>query len=503
LISFRPSRPARKFLVDIVAFVFLVSITGLGYFAERSDTIVLLLVFLLAFGASLIAYRLAQTRLLVRQLLVVAVLARVALIPMMPNLSDDIYRFVWDGRLLYQGYDPFAYLPSEIMRGEAAVNALGIDPELYDQLNSPNYYTIYPPVNQAVFALAAWFSPTSVRGNAIIIRLIIVAAELLTLWLLIRLLNIEQGIRNDEFRSRTVTTSSFNIRHSLRFPVHCGRSGIDIHFLRTVQNEQKRPYQPPPRAILLYALNPLVIIELTGNLHFEALMITFVLGSVYLLRKRKIVGSGVALALAVCTKLIPLIFLPLYLRRLGWKRAMLFYAVVGGVTVLLFFPLATPELLAGMHDSVGLYFQKFEFNASVYYLVREVGFYQKGYNIIQSAGRWLAISTFLIIMLYALRERERQLLAAFGWVWLIFLLLSTTVHPWYVTPLLALTAFTPYRYALLWSGLVFFSYVGYRATGFSENLWVTMIEYGAVVGMLVWEVIRWRRRGFVGRRPEE
>ena len=105
----------------------------------------------------------------------------------------------------------------------------------------------------------------------------------------------------------------------------------------------------------------------------------------------------------------------------------------------------------------------------------------------------MAISTFLIIVVYALLERERRLLAAFGWVWLIFLLLSTTVHPWYVTPLLAFTAFTPYRYALLWSGLIFFSYAGYTATGFSENMWITMIEYGAVLGMLVWEVVRRKR----------
>ena len=357
-------------MVAIVAFAFLVSVVGLGYFAERSNTIVLLLMYLSAFGAYLLAYRLAQTPRQTKQLLVVAVIARLLLIPMMPNLSDDIYRFVWDGRLLYQGYDPFAYLPSEIMRGEAAVDALGIDPELYDQLNSPNYYTIYPPVNQAVFALAAWLSPTSVRGSAIIIRLIIIAAELLTLWLLIRLLNTEPYSRrhptsNDECRGKKI--SSFIIQHSL----------FDIHFLQTVQDEKKRPYHPPPRAVLLYALNPLVIIELTGNLHFEALMITFVLGSVYLLRQQKLVLSGVALALAVCTKLVPLIFLPLYLRRLGWKRAMLFYAVVGITTVALFLPLITPELLAGMRDSVGLYFQKFEFNASVYYLVREVGFTRK------------------------------------------------------------------------------------------------------------------------------
>ncbi len=456
----------------------------------RNDTANLLLLYSLAFAAYLLCYRLAQTPQRVKQLLVVAVLVRAVLIPAMPNLSDDIYRFVWDGRLLAQGYDPFAYLPSEIIAGEGNVTALGINQALYDRLNSPDYYTIYPLVNQAVFALAAWASPTSVRGSAIIIRLIIFAAELLTLWLLMRLLNTEPYLRrhptrNNEYgpshgRSEIARISSFSIHHSL----------FNIPFLQTIQGKKKPPYQPPPRTILLYALNPLVIIELTGNLHFEALMITFVLGSVYLLRQQKLILSGVALALAVCTKLVPLIFLPLYLRRLGWQRAALFYAVVGITTVTLFLPLVTPELLVGMRDSVGLYFQKFEFNASVYYLVREVGFYRKGYNIIQSAGPWLAAFTFLGIVLYTLRERERHLLAAFGGVWLIYLLLSTTVHPWYVTPLLAFSVFTPYRYALLWSGLIFFSYVGYTANGFSENLWVTTLEYTAVGGLLVWEVHR-------------
>ena len=472
-------------ILSTFAFTLLAAVIYLSYAVGRDDTFTLLLVYSLAFVAYLGCYRLAQTPRLVRQLLLVAVVARAALIPMMPNLSDDIYRFVWDGRLLYQGYDPFAYLPSEIIQGKGDITARGVDQALFEQLNSPDYYTIYPAVNQAVFALAAWLSPNSVRGSAIVIRLVIFVAELATLWLLIRLLNIEYRARSTEFRSEIKKTSSFNrratpIRHSL----------FNILFRRDHHDKTISPYHPPSRNILLYALNPLVIIELTGNLHFEALMITFVLASVYLLRRQKLVLSGVAMALAVCTKLLPLIFLPLYLRHLPWKKALLFYAVVGVTSAALFFPLITPELIAGMRDSVGLYFQKFEFNASIYYLIREIGYYQKGYNIIQQAGQWLAISTFLGIMLYALTARATCLPAAYAWVWLIFLMLSTTVHPWYVIPLVAYTVFTPYRYAMLWSGLIFFSYAGYSATGFSENLWITFVEYASVLAMLSYELVR-------------
>ena len=395
-------------------------------------------------------------------------LARLVLIPLSPNLSDDIYRFVWDGRLLYQGYDPFAYLPSEVMQGEGDVRAKGIDRQLFEQLNSPNYYTVYPPVNQTVFALAAWISPRSVYGSTLVIRLIIFAAELLTLWLLMQLLKTEQRTPDTEYRGKTKASSPINTRYSL----------FSTLFGRLNRGKVAPSYSPPARNVLLYALNPLVIIELTGNLHFEALMITFVLASVYLWQRQKPLLSGALMALAVCTKLVPLILLPLYLRHANWQKVLLFYGAVAVATVALFFPLVTPELIAGMRDSVELYFQKFEFNASIYYLVREYGYYWKGYNIIEQAGRWLASSTFLGIMLYALVKR-RSLPAGFSGAWLIFLLLSTTVHPWYVVPLLAFTVFTPYRYAVLWSGLAFFSYAGYSATGFSENLWVTAVEYVA------------------------
>ena len=449
----------------VLAFVWLAGILYLAYGVERYETARLLTVYGISFVAYLGLVKIAPSAAF-RWLLGLAVVARLALLPVLPHLSDDIYRFVWDGRLLYQGYDPFAYLPSEIISGAGEVEAHGINQALYQQLNSPDYYTIYPPVNQAVFALAAWVSPTSVWGSTIVIRAILILAALMTLWLMTQLFRQKRStISNDQ-----KITPSFSIYHSV----------LDI----PTQSSSTIPLQN----VLLYALNPLVIIELTGNLHFEALMITFLLGSVYWLR-RNVGLSAVLFGLAVCTKLVPLILLPLYWRRLGWREALLFYGLVALTTAALFFPLITPELVAGMQKSIGLYFQKFEFNASAYYIIREIGFYQKGYNIIAQAGRWLAISTFLGIMLYAAWERNHGLPTAYSGAWLIFLLLSTTVHPWYVTPLLAFTVFTSYRYAVAWSGLIFLTYAGYSITGFAENLWVTGVEYIIVLAILGYETV--------------
>ena len=460
----RVTRYARGISIAL-AFVWILGILYLAYGIERYETVRLLTVYAISFAAYVGLLKLAPAAAF-RWLVSLAVVARLALLPVLPHLSDDLYRFVWDGRLLYQGYDPFAYLPSEIISGAGEVQAQGIDKNLYDQLNSPNYYTIYPPVNQGVFALAAWVSPTSARGSAMVIRALLVLAELMTLWLMTQLLRQKRSPISDDQK----ITSSLNIRHSV----------FDI----PTQSSSTIPLQN----ILLYALNPLVIIELTGNLHFEALMIAFLLGSVYWVR-RNLGLSAVFFGLAVCTKLVPLILLPLYWRWLGWRKALLFYGLVGLTTAVLFFLLVTPELVAGMQKSIGLYFQTFEFNASVYYIIREIGFYRKGYNIIAQAGRWLAISTFLGIMLYAALERNRWLPAAYSGAWLIFLLLSTTVHPWYVTPLLAFAVFTPYRYAVAWSGLIFLTYAGYSAVGFTENLWVTALEYVVVLAILGYEIL--------------
>ena len=78
-------------------------------------------------------------------------LVRVCLIFCFPNLSDDIYRFYWDGKLILAGYNPYGILPTEALN----YNIGGLSKDIFDQLNSPNYYTIYPPINQVYSAFGA------------------------------------------------------------------------------------------------------------------------------------------------------------------------------------------------------------------------------------------------------------------------------------------------------------------------------------------------------------
>lgn len=403
------------------------------YFLRREQSWWLLGSYSLLFAAYIILAWFAKEE-EVKALTYSSLLFRFSLLLALPNLSDDIYRFVWDGRLLAQGINPFTHLPLYY----ADKSVPGLDLSLFAQLNSPEYFTIYPPVAQFTFWLSALIAPNSVWASGVVMRLFNLAAETGTLLLIPTLLKI---------------------------------------------------YGLPEKNALWYALNPLIILELTGNLHHEALMIFFLVASFYLLTKSRLVASAATYGLAVCSKLIPLIFLPLMLQKLGWKRAMMFYTLTGLVTLVCYTPLVSQELIDGMRSSFSLYFQKFEFNASIYYLVREIGFAVRGYNIIQTAGPRLALATFLLILgLTAWGYwKKKPLRESMLWILMVYLALITTLHPWYVSTALILAVFTRYRFPVLWTFLVFFTYLGYHQGVFEENYWITIIEYTGLMAFLIWE----------------
>jgi hypothetical protein len=141
--------------------------------------------------------------------------------------------------LLSSGNHPFAQLPAYYIENNISIQ--GIDEELLKSLNSPEYFTIYPALAQYVFWLAASLAPHSVHGSVLVIKMVIFCAEIGSLFLLRNLIR------------------GFNI---------------------------------PPSRVLLYALNPLVIVELVGNSHLDALMIFFILLAIVFLNSRREAFSG-------------------------------------------------------------------------------------------------------------------------------------------------------------------------------------------------------------------
>jgi alpha-1,6-mannosyltransferase len=415
---------------------------ALGYATPRENFTQLLLLTMLAFGAY--AY-VTNQKLNVWHGIGAGLFFRLLLLFAEPALSDDYFRFVWDGRLLLAGENPYLYLPAYYV-GEGAPALAGITPDLFHQLNSQAYYSVYPPVLQAVFWLAAAFSPDSLMGSVIVMRLVILAAEAGSILLLLRLLH----------------------RMAL-----------------------------PDRYVHLYALNPLVIMELTGNLHMEALLIFFLLLFLYQLHYQRFLVAAVPFGLAIGAKLLPLMFLPFVWRKLGYKRFAAFGAVLLVTLLLLFFPLLSVEVLRNFWQSIDLYFQRFEFNASVYYLLRWLGFRLTGYNQIAVIGPFLSLAILVSVLAMAAVKKlgsVRRLAGYMAAALTVYLFLATTVHPWYITTLVALTAMSHFRYAAVWSCLAIFSYSAYRTSTYTENLWLVMLEYTLVGLWLLVELYLYRQQ---------
>ncbi|MCY2688536.1 polyprenol phosphomannose-dependent alpha 1,6 mannosyltransferase MptB [Salinimicrobium sp. TH3] len=409
-----------------------------AYNLERTDFFKLLTLYGGLFFLSWKFFKMQRYNLKI--LLAAAVIFRLLFLFAVPNLSQDFYRFIWDGRLLLEGINPYLMTPAEYF---AAGNLpfLGAQ-ELYDGMGSlsAGNPTNYPPLNQLFFALAAFLGGKSILGSVIWLRVFIIAADI--------------GI------------------------FYLGRKIL-------------RNLNLPESNIFLYLLNPLIIIELTGNLHFEGVMLFFLLAALYLLQCQKWLFSALFFSCSIAVKLIPLMFLPLLFRRLGWKRALVYYAATGIILLLFFLPFLSGVFAENFFSSINLWFQKFEFNAGFYYVIRWIGYEVEGYNIISYAGPTLAGVVFVSILIMAILERNhkmRGLLTSMMFGMFIYLSLATTVHPWYLATPLVLSVFTRYKFVHVWSLMVVLSYFAYSQAGFQENLWLVAVEYVVVIGMMGYEL---------------
>lgn len=419
-----------------LAAVFL-TFTTLAGSIERTEFPILFTVFSIAFIAYILILRSSPGRKMVFWI-GIALIGRLVLLFFMPNLSDDAYRFVWDGILSSQGLNPYALTPADYL---AQHQFSSIQQELYTSLNSPEYYSVYPPLTQLLFYVTALASEGSVFQMMFLQKLIIVGFEAGTIWLLFRLLR-----------------------------------GIKL----------------PAELTFLYALNPLVIVEITGNLHHEGIVVFFILLTFFLGHKTKWIRSGLAIAVAIAVKLVPLILTPFVMRSAGKPGKFLFVgAILVSVVVLLIAPLWWLEAFGGTGASLDLYFRRFEFNASLYYLVRWIGSALVGYNPIAITGPAMAVlsAAGLLFLFLKYKPDDTGKLAGIcimALTWYLFC--ATTVHPWYIIPLVALAPIGGFRFPIVWSFVVFLSYTAYLTDDFKEVTLLLIIEYLVVFGYVIYEV---------------
>jgi hypothetical protein len=326
-----------------------------------------------------------------RAMLVAAVLFRLVAAVAPPTLSGDVYRYVWDGRVQAHGHHPYRFAPSDPSRAELR------DAD-YLKINHPEIPTIYPPLAEMLFALLA-IAKLGVTGFKIALAVLDVGV----VFALARLLE-----------------------------------ALDL----------------PRDRVVLYAWNPLAVVEVAASGHVEPLGLSLLALAVALLVEGKGVRAAAAFAGAIQAKLLPLILVPGFVRRLKTGAI----AVAVAVVVLT----AAPYAVRGPWYGGGVlaYAHHWEHGAVFFALVRRLYEWAdlaptlKG--VIASAqARWGGGDVATWDRLYALvwpqeLARFTMLVAAFSWaIAQSFrrnldeahearlaiggaLLLAPTLHPWYV-----------------------------------------------------------------------
>ena len=338
----------------------------------------------------------------------IGLVLRLVLIVSTPLLSDDYFRFLWDGYLTCEGINPIDYKPFEL--STVFENAKFAN-TLYEGIHSKTTYSFYPPVNQWIFYLSAL--PGSLFGGILTLRLFIIGFEIGTFLILQKILT--------------------------RFRI-------------------------PSWKLNLYWLNPLVILELTGNLHTEGVFVFFLLTGLLSLCRLQDFKGGILLGLAFCSRLVGLLFLPLLLLKGGKHR---WHKNIIGALLVLFFSFLPFILNANpirFYDNLNSYFKEFEFPNSILKILSLLGFHMKEYNGFQIVGLLLnlliGVVIFYLNWIYRFRNRK-VLFTGLTLVSSIFLFFTTAMSPWCIVIPLSLSIFTNLTFPLVWSIIAYLSYSFY------------------------------------------
>jgi hypothetical protein len=390
----------------------------------------------------------------------VAVLIRIPFLLRVPELSDDIYRYVWDGLQMMQGNNPYSLAPVDIELTDESSAILR-------HVNHPELVTIYPPAAQLVFALGSFFS-----GSVIGIKTVLVVMDIVTCILMLRFLSV-------------------------------------MHL-------------PSWRAVL-YAWHPLPVIEIGASGHIDSAGLLFLLCCLMVvmsgtqspepplqskgflpfpLKKNLLfISAGVVFACALFVKLFPIIFLPALIIFMPKQKSLIFLA--GFLSGIL--GLALPFLpdLNHMIVTLNVYLQNWEFSSFAFRTLRELTSSGNSARLLLMTAFLTAVSFFSVSLSY--RKKTGQpgisgnlsvsfIKTIYGTAFL-YLLLTPTLHPWYALYLVCLFPFFTEPGGLILSWSVFLSYyalINYTLLGqWIENDTVAGgIWFASVAGSLLTLSIR-------------
>jgi len=333
--------------------------------------------------------------------------------------SDDVYRYVWDGKVNSNGINPFIYAPPD-----KALEHLR-DSVIYPNINHPRLPTIYPPMAQDLFLIAHMIAGDAIWG----FKLLAVLFELLTIAALL------------------IWLKSMGVRR-------CN--------------------------ILLWLYSPLILVEFYISAHVDILAMPFLVAMLLAVRRDRPVLSGIMLALMSLVKFYGLFFLPFLLIYFKGKNRYQFGLMFAITCVTLYMPYvfgSDGAFLGSLFDYLG----EWQYNASIFFLfkyvcgfewarylvalmfvvwtgyllLRKLDIYQKLYRMF---GGYLVLTTtffpwyFVWMFPFVLRNLSPAFLFLSGSVLLsyhVFIGYYST-GTWSVMPWLGVVSYLPFYSLLIW-----------------------------------------------------
>lgn len=364
-------------------------------------------------------------------------------------LSDDVYRYLWDGKVQTEGINPYRYPPAS---GELSHLR---DKEVYPLINHKGFHTSYPPVSQLIFRAAY----TLGRGRLFPFRLFYQVFE-----------------------------------------------GLIILFLLLYDRKLRD-------RLLIYLLCPLVIVEVHAGLHIDIAGAALLAGGWFFFSKRRYYLFILFFTLSVLTKYFSIAAAPLFLaeylrrqvrgsgltarfglraagfRRAGLQRAgdlLLKLGAAAAIGLILFLPFLLDG--DGLFRQARIYAYYWEFNGGVYSLLRAV--------LGTETARWakflpIAAAAGTIAVYPGMTVEDRLVLTLMS-----FFVLSSTVYPWY------LIWFIPYFVLRINKGelslavLISLSYyvlIRYKSEGiWEERPLFLFLQYIPVFALFFHDILRGR-----------
>lgn len=338
-------------------------------------------------------------------ILTAGILVRALIVFTDPIFENDFWRYMWDGRVLANGINPYLYIPED-----PKLDHLGI---YYRHLVGwKQYTTIYPPFSQLQFALSHIIFPDSLLGLKFILLLFDLGIFLILFFWLKKL------------KPQSVHLSA------------------------------------------VYFLNPLVLKEIANSAHLDTIPVFFSLLAFYFFYLNKKIFSVVALGIATCSKIFPLILFPILIKNSKYRLKLI------SVFLIVISALYFPFILSGLNIFGGTkaFANYWEFNASVFsildyfhdkfvsiFSLGEILFFKLDYSV-----KILIAGILLMWSWRVLKIKSQHFLFQVTSILSAILILSPVVDPWYILWILPFAILTQNLPWILFSFLVSISYAWFE-----------------------------------------